>query len=59
MHVLAAPKAAQTLHDDLSVMVDEGDEKEEERQERRGKDEVRNTGSNKETGSGAWEPATT
>jgi hypothetical protein len=40
-------------------MVDEGDEKEEERQERRGKDEVSNTGSNKETGSGAWEPATT
>ena len=29
VHVLAAPKAAQTLHDDLSVMVDEGDEKEE------------------------------
>ena len=27
--------------------------------ERRGKDEVSNTGSNKETGSGAWEPATT
>lgn len=36
VHVLAAPKAAQTLHDDLSVMVEEGDEKEEERQESRG-----------------------
>ena len=36
MRVLAAPKAAQTLHDDLSVMVEEGDEKEEERQESRG-----------------------
>lgn len=41
-------------------MVEEGNEKEEERQESRGgKDEASNTGNNKETGSWAWELATT